>query len=76
MAQTGGDELEAVKDYFNTTGYDRWKKIYGETDDVNKVGSLQRGVGAHVPPANSHPPRQLQLPPPHARFVWRPTILK
>lgn len=37
MKETGGDELEAVKKYFNTAGYDRWKKIYGETDDVNKV---------------------------------------
>lgn len=37
MKETGGDELEAVKKYFNTSGYDRWKKIYGETDDVNKV---------------------------------------
>eukprot|EP00238_Polyblepharides_amylifera_P015726 CAMPEP_0196579586 /NCGR_PEP_ID=MMETSP1081-20130531/23143_1 /TAXON_ID=36882 /ORGANISM="Pyramimonas amylifera, Strain CCMP720" /LENGTH=305 /DNA_ID=CAMNT_0041899215 /DNA_START=260 /DNA_END=1177 /DNA_ORIENTATION=+ len=33
----GGDEMESVKNYFNTTGYDRWRKIYGETDDVNKV---------------------------------------
>jgi len=37
MEETGGDELEAVKKYFNTAGYDRWRKIYGETDDVNKV---------------------------------------
>jgi len=37
MAQTGGDEKEAVKSYFNTAGYERWRKIYGETDDVNKV---------------------------------------
>ena len=37
MQATGGDELEAVKNYFNTAGYDRWRKIYGETDDVNKV---------------------------------------
>jgi magnesium-protoporphyrin O-methyltransferase len=37
MEQTGGDELEAVKNYFNTAGYDRWRKIYGETDEVNKV---------------------------------------
>lgn len=37
MQQTGGDELESVKNYFNTTGYERWKKIYGETDEVNKV---------------------------------------
>jgi len=26
-----------VKDYFNQTGFDRWRRIYGETDDVNKV---------------------------------------
>ncbi len=26
-----------VKDYFNATGFDRWRRIYGETDDVNKV---------------------------------------
>ncbi len=26
-----------VKDYFNQKGFDRWRKIYGETDDVNKV---------------------------------------
>ena len=26
-----------VKDYFNSKGFDRWRRIYGETDDVNKV---------------------------------------
>lgn len=26
-----------VKTYFNTDGFSRWQKIYGETDDVNKV---------------------------------------
>jgi len=26
-----------VKDYFNQTGFDRWRRIYGKTDDVNKV---------------------------------------
>lgn len=26
-----------VKTYFNTDGFNRWKKIYGETDEVNKV---------------------------------------
>jgi len=36
-ASSGGDEAASVKDYFNSTGFDRWKKIYGETDDVNKV---------------------------------------
>jgi len=37
MQETGGDELEAVKKYFNTEGFNRWNKIYGETDEVNKV---------------------------------------
>lgn len=26
-----------VKTYFNNDGFNRWKKIYGETDEVNKV---------------------------------------
>jgi magnesium-protoporphyrin O-methyltransferase len=26
-----------VKNYFNTAGFERWRKIYGETDEVNKV---------------------------------------
>ncbi len=29
--------LVQVKQYFNTTGFERWRKIYGETDEVNKV---------------------------------------
>merc|ERR1719487_887005 len=33
----GGDEMKSVKDYFNSDGFQRWRKIYGETDDVNKV---------------------------------------
>ncbi len=37
-AAAGGDEMESVKTYFNGTGFERWNKIYGETDDVNKVG--------------------------------------
>jgi len=37
MQETGGNELEAVKNYFNTAGFERWNKIYGETDEVNKV---------------------------------------
>eukprot|EP00227_Mantoniella_beaufortii_P021724 CAMPEP_0197605530 /NCGR_PEP_ID=MMETSP1326-20131121/43284_1 /TAXON_ID=1155430 /ORGANISM="Genus nov. species nov., Strain RCC2288" /LENGTH=333 /DNA_ID=CAMNT_0043173341 /DNA_START=85 /DNA_END=1086 /DNA_ORIENTATION=- len=36
-SESGGDEAASVANYFNTTGFDRWKKIYGETDDVNKV---------------------------------------
>ena len=26
-----------VKDYFNDVGFDRWRRIYGETEEVNKV---------------------------------------
>ena len=37
MSETGGDEAASVKNYFDTTGFERWNKIYGETDDVNKV---------------------------------------
>ncbi len=31
--------MESVKTYFNGTGFERWNKIYGETDDVNKARS-------------------------------------
>lgn len=33
----GGDEKAVVRNYFNTSGFDRWKRIYGETEDVNSV---------------------------------------
>ncbi|XP_030529181.1 magnesium protoporphyrin IX methyltransferase, chloroplastic-like [Rhodamnia argentea] len=33
----GGGDKEVVREYFNNSGFQRWKKIYGETDDVNKV---------------------------------------
>jgi hypothetical protein len=45
-AAAGGDEMESVKSYFNGTGFERWNKIYGETDDVNKV---------HAPATSSAP---------------------
>lgn len=35
--EVGGGDKEVVREYFNGTGFQRWKKIYGETDDVNKV---------------------------------------
>jgi magnesium-protoporphyrin O-methyltransferase len=31
------DDKTVVREYFNATGFDRWKRIYGEGDDVNKV---------------------------------------
>lgn len=36
-SETGGDEMASVKKYFETEGFKRWDKIYGETDEVNKV---------------------------------------
>ncbi|XP_050377472.1 magnesium protoporphyrin IX methyltransferase, chloroplastic [Argentina anserina] len=35
--EVGGGDKEVVRDYFNKSGFERWKKIYGETDDVNTV---------------------------------------
>ena len=31
------NDKAVVKDYFNQTGFDRWRKIYGDNEDVNKV---------------------------------------
>lgn len=31
------DDKEEVRSYFNTTGFDRWKRIYGQADDLNSV---------------------------------------
>ncbi len=36
-ATAGGSEKDAVRTYFDTAGFERWRKIYGETDEVNKV---------------------------------------
>ncbi|KAK9866206.1 hypothetical protein WJX84_008512 [Apatococcus fuscideae] len=33
----GGNEMDAVRNYFNTEGFGRWQKIYGDKDDVSKV---------------------------------------
>jgi magnesium-protoporphyrin O-methyltransferase len=41
-AQTAA-EKKVVQDYFNTTGFDRWRRIYGEGSDVSKV---QRDIRA------------------------------
>ncbi|XP_078441840.1 magnesium-protoporphyrin IX methyltransferase [Wolffia australiana] len=36
--EVGGGDKEVVKDYFNNTGFERWRKIYGEsTEGVNRV---------------------------------------
>lgn len=31
------DDKAIVKDYFNATGFERWRKIYSDGDDINKV---------------------------------------
>ncbi|DBA70882.1 TPA: hypothetical protein ACH3X2_011331 [Trebouxia sp. C0005] len=36
-ATAGGSEKDSVKSYFDGTGFERWNRIYGSTDDVNKV---------------------------------------
>lgn len=35
--EVGGGDKEVVKEYFNNDGFQRWKRIYGVGDDVNKV---------------------------------------
>ena len=34
---TGIDDKTEVREYFNNEGFNRWNKIYSETDDVNSV---------------------------------------
>ncbi len=36
-SESANDEKTVVRDYFNATGFDRWRRIYGTTDNVNKV---------------------------------------
>ncbi|KAG9445173.1 hypothetical protein H6P81_016513 [Aristolochia fimbriata] len=35
--EVGGGDKEVVREYFNNSGFQRWKKIYGDGDDVNRV---------------------------------------
>lgn len=35
--EVGGGDKEVVREYFNQSGFQRWRKIYGDTDDVNRV---------------------------------------
>lgn len=44
----GGNEMEAVRNYFNTEGFGRWQKIYGDKDDVSKVcHCISESSGSH-----------------------------
>lgn len=52
-ANAGGDEMDSVRNYFNGTGFERWNKIYGETDEVNKV--CGGGGDAGIQPQAQHP---------------------
>eukprot|EP00435_Cladocopium_sp_Y103_P014906 s4026_g3.t1 len=36
-SQENVDDKKVVTEYFNNAGFERWQKIYGETDDVNPV---------------------------------------
>lgn len=36
MTSTANNDKTIVKDYFNATGFDRWRRIYGD-GEVNKV---------------------------------------
>lgn len=39
-----GNEKAVVRDYFNGTGFDRWRRIYSDNQDVNKVQEhIRRG---------------------------------
>lgn len=37
LADAKAAEKQEVKGYFETTGFDRWNRIYSDSDDVNKV---------------------------------------
>lgn len=54
MAQeAGGDEMESVKNYFNTAGFERWNKIYGTTQ-VRRPPRFAPPVAA----CRLHPPQR------------------
>ena len=43
-APATGTEKEVVRTYFNGTGFERWRRIYSDSQDVNKVqGHIRRG---------------------------------
>ena len=37
LFQSTVDDKTEVREYFNTEGFNRWNKIYSESDDVNSV---------------------------------------
>ena len=38
-SQDAAQEKSEVKGYFETTGFDRWNRIYSESDDVNRCSA-------------------------------------
>ena len=52
MAQeAGGNEMESVKNYFNTAGFERWNKIYGTTEarSATRRATRMRRAARHLP---------------------------
>ena len=65
MAQeAGGDEMESVKNYFNTAGFERWNKIYGTTQARRPCASLRLAERRRLHPPLC--PMRAPLPPPRA----------
>ena len=65
MAQeAGGDEMESVKNYFNTAGFERWNKIYGTTQARRPLASLRWTARRRL--RSSRRPLRAPLPPPRA----------
>ena len=52
-------EKQEVKGYFETTGFDRWNRIYSESDDVNKV---QRNICLLYTSPSPRDKRQSRMP--------------
>jgi magnesium-protoporphyrin O-methyltransferase len=43
------DDMTEVREYFNSEGFNRWNKIYSESDDVNSVQmDIREGHGQTI----------------------------
>jgi hypothetical protein len=49
-AAAGGDEMDSVRQYFNTTGFERWNKIYGTTQARAEESGRRNRVGRLAQP--------------------------
>lgn len=52
----GGDEMESVRKYFNTAGFERWNKIYGETEVRGATGMKSSRLLTNSFPGQLPPP--------------------